>query len=703
MRTLKKYVPQDDFDLPKQIDRTRLTAVLIRQSDHRAGEDHVFSRESQLKLVGYAMRLRGDSTDEHVRVYDEGAGVSGQKRIDERKELNRLYHDIKQGIVGSVVVMHEDRLFRDEYHTNDTTFINHLAKYDVLLFVRTDNRRYDCTKPSDRNNLLEKLIASRNYIDDHVLGRMNANQRSKALQGLFDGRSLPMGYVTQGKKKEQVIVVYEPWAKIVRWLFARFKELDSFSKLCHEIEAMPYLFPTPSADDLMRYTFKNKMRKVAGGFKPSCVESVKYMLTNPTYIGAWLYDNAIVREDNHPAIVDRNLFLWSYQKLTGRDLQGEPLDGALRRKLRDDGPQAVLKYLLRTPEGQMYVMRNEHPEYVRQNPISAHKDSGKLRRDLEFSIRCHLIDNIFLARLKEIAQADRHLGEHVESSIEELERQHTEAIVSIEDHLAATRLDIEKTLAFLHDQILELSPQEKEKYNAKLHGLREREQSLLAVETQTPHTNLQAELAELADVLADIPGTLDTVSMEKKQRLVRLVTQSVTLEEISVHWLRLTVVWRGPLADRPDVCLIWRQRGRRSDDWTAEEDAYILANYATADKWEMLEHLPRRSWNMIYQRALVLGAHRSLYYHDCIPENICVDDLTVFPDREVALGIVAEVSKRRRKTEFQASGVWLFSAGLEELAAEIEQQNALIGSSPIQFRSRSSAGRRGAGPASICW
>lgn len=175
MRTLKKYKPDDDFDLPKQIDHTRGTAVLIRQSDHRAAEDHAFSRESQLQLVAYSQRLRGDATDENVRIYDEGAGVSGQKRIDERVELNRLYNDIKQELIGSVVIMHEDRLFRDEYHTNDTTFMQLLAEQNVLLLVRTNNRRYDCTKPSDRNALLEKMIASRNYLDDHVLGRMNGN------------------------------------------------------------------------------------------------------------------------------------------------------------------------------------------------------------------------------------------------------------------------------------------------------------------------------------------------------------------------------------------------------------------------------------------------------------------------------------------------------------------------------------------------
>ncbi len=156
MRTLKTYEPGDDFDLPKQLDHTRDTAVLIRQSDHRAAEDHSFSRESQLQLVTYAQRLRGDATDEQVRVYDEGAGVSGQKRINERAELSRLYSDIKHGLVGSVVIMHEDRLFRDELHTNDTTFMQLLAERGAPLFVRTDNRRYDCTSRATVMRCLKK-------------------------------------------------------------------------------------------------------------------------------------------------------------------------------------------------------------------------------------------------------------------------------------------------------------------------------------------------------------------------------------------------------------------------------------------------------------------------------------------------------------------------------------------------------------------
>jgi DNA invertase Pin-like site-specific DNA recombinase len=100
-------------DLP-EIDRKRATAVLVRQSRTGADTAQAESRETQLGLQDYGRQLyRGDEPD--VRLYDEGAGVSGQKRIDQREELDRLYKDMHRGVIGTVILSREDRLFRNKH------------------------------------------------------------------------------------------------------------------------------------------------------------------------------------------------------------------------------------------------------------------------------------------------------------------------------------------------------------------------------------------------------------------------------------------------------------------------------------------------------------------------------------------------------------------------------------------------------------
>jgi hypothetical protein len=413
------------------------------------------------------------------------------------------------------------------------------------------------------------------------------------------------------------------------------------------------------------------MTKVPGGFKPSCIETVKYMLSNLSYGGAVIYKGSIITWDSDRAIVDKELALWAYHKITGRDVEGNLLEGIERRSLRSDSAQAVLKYILRDPAGALYVSRPEQPEYVRQTLVKDNLAQGRLLRDITFAIRAHLIDDIFLERIKALAIADPHIAQTIEASIQSLEEQHVQEAVSIEDQLVNVRLEIKKTLAFLHDKILTLTDKEKGDYNKTLAGLRDQERQLLEAQEQATQSDLKKDFQELEDLLADIPGRLDGSTMARKQKLAKLITESVAIEEMSVHWLRLTVLWRGPLANRPDVCLIWRQRGRRSEEWRAEEDKYIKANYPDGDKLEMLEALPSRSWNMIYQRALTLGVHRRVNTLNTIPQNVTIKDLNVIPDREIALNLVSEAAKRGNRSY----GIWLYSAGLSEFAAEVGQRN----------------------------
>jgi len=678
LRKLKKYTPVDDFDMPKAIDLTRYTAVLLRQSDEGADENNPFSREAQLKLIPYAMRLRGETTDARIKIYDEGAGTSGQKRIDQREHLNRLYNDIKAGVVGSVVIILEDRLFRDKYQTQSTTFIEVLAEHNVLLFVRQDHRRYDCTKPSDRENLLKKLIESRSHLDNHVLGRMVASQRDKALRGLYDGRMIPPGFVIDKRahKREQKYIVYESWATIINWLFVRLKELDSLAMLSREIERMPYLFPDQTIDDMLAYIFKVKLNKVPGGYKPGSSESVQYLLTNVAYIGHWVLDDAIVCYDNHPAIVEKELFMWAYHKLTGCDLEGQPVPGLERRRLQaptSGVPQAVLKYILTAANGDglFYVARQGHDtEYIKQTPSKTHKEDGRLYRHVPFAIQTRLLDAVFIDRVKAMAVADPHIAEHVKASIETLAQEEVTITASLEDQLTQVRLQIKKKKAVLEDKILVLDEEDKIQLNANIQELKGHEAEILKAQGQATHADLRADYAELADVLHNIPGELDACSLIKKQKLARLITQRVTIEDVSIHWLRFTVHWVGPLAVRPDVCLMWRQDGKRNPNWTEDDDAIIRDYYPTADKWEILEVMPQRTMNMITMRAKQLGVERLVGRASPgvgVPKNVSMSDIMILEDFHKGIELIEEVDKRNE----EITALWLYSANITACYQEL--------------------------------
>ena len=678
MRKLKKYTPVDDFDMPKSIDLTRYTAVLLRQSDEGADENNPFSREAQLKLIPYAMRLRGETTDARIRIYDEGAGTSGQKRIDQREHLNRLYNDIKAGLMGSVVIILEDRLFRDKYQTQSTTFIELLAEHNVLLFVRQDHRCYDCSKPSDRENLLKKLIESRSYLDNHVLGRMVATQRDKALRGLYDGRMIPPGFVIDKRviKRDQKYIVYEPWANIVNWLFVQLKELDSLAMLSREIERMPYLFPDQSIDDMLAYIFKVRMNKVPGGYKPSSSESVQYLLTNVAYIGHWVLDDAIVRYDNHPAIIDTDLFMWVYHKLVGCDLEGQPVPGLERRRLQaptSGTPQAVLKYILTAANGDglFYVARQGHDtEYIKQTPSKTHKQVGRLYRHVPFAIQTRLLDTIFIERVKAMVVADPHIAEHVKISIEMLQQEEAKVTVSLEDQLKQVQLQIKKKRAVLEDKILEMQEEDKIELNAGIQKLKGHEAEILKAQGQATRADLRADYVELADVLRDIPGELDACSIIKKQKLARLITQRVMIEELSIHWLQLTIHWVGPLSVRPDVCLIWRRDGKRNPNWTEEDDAIIRDYYPTADKWEILEAMPQRTMNMIFMRAKELRVERLVGRASPgvgVPKNVSMGDIMILGDYHKGLELIEEVARRNE----EAAAFWLYSADITACYQEL--------------------------------
>src|SRR5436305_14906373 len=109
--TLQK--PKQLFHPSVQLDTSRITAILIRQSRRGSDKAHIESRMLQESLIPFVKQARGEDTLDRIHIFDEGAGVSGTKGIDKRGKVKRLFEEIFENLIGDLVLARPDRLFRD--------------------------------------------------------------------------------------------------------------------------------------------------------------------------------------------------------------------------------------------------------------------------------------------------------------------------------------------------------------------------------------------------------------------------------------------------------------------------------------------------------------------------------------------------------------------------------------------------------------
>jgi hypothetical protein len=277
-----------------------------------------------------------------VKMYQEEPGTSGCKRIDQREKLNGLYADLAAGLIGTIIVAREDRLFRDRHGDQSGTFTRKAEEMSTVVLVPPLKpgqklRYYDFSQHSHLRAFQDKMQQAADYIDFHV-AYMHLNQRNEALRGCYDGRGLSPGLVIEKttdplERANAKPVLYEPWAEIMRDLWKRAKELGwRFNLLIREIDAMPYLFPEPLEEDKLKYYFPTSMRKVKNGYKPRGY-AVKNWFKCRELAGDWTigtYEKQgnkkvlvelRVKQNNHPAVIDdRELFEEGYIAATGYNL-----------------------------------------------------------------------------------------------------------------------------------------------------------------------------------------------------------------------------------------------------------------------------------------------------------------------------------------------------------------------------------------------
>jgi Resolvase, N terminal domain len=652
VKIITVHTPMQGYDIqPAPIDLTRKTAVLIRQSGKKADKEYYESRLLQENLVPIAIKMRGEETDEHINLYDEGAGISGTKGYDERPELSKLYLDITNGIIGSVVVVRADRLFRDKHFINVSMFTELAEKMKVVVIV-PGKVVYDFTKYNDLTAFQKHMQEAYAYIATHIK-YMHEAQAQKIQRGLYGGGLLPPPYVIDRAawKQEQVAMIYKPWVDPAVDLFQKFKDYDfSLTRIARYIEDLPCVFPFPPYEDTQRYMFRSRMSKTEKGYSFSSFTGVRYYLSNLMLggyakVGSDVDGNTLLLPNVFDSAIPHDLLEPAYASLTGYYLDGTPFDGikdTRKHRVSNEVNNAILHGIITSDDGMISVRHmyafNGRPTYeCYENTEKGGKTyrgkTGLIDMHRLWSLGCHELDNIVFDRLCALARYDSSMVERIKTYFDTLEKQGSEELDVLDEQIQKTQSRIKRLDFLLKNPDIPLDTTTAVEYAKDIAVLRQnldrlikKRQKQSQIETENPGKTIKNFYYVLAHLETEFKRThIDT----QKQMMSRLIKQA-TVKCIAPHLYYLYIVWQDAVVTRPDVALLWRGVGLLNNDtWSEEMDTIIHTHYPHGNQLEILRLIPEQSWSQIKERAKYLQVTRQRQRANEYYQTVSYADLEV--------------------------------------------------------------------------
>ena len=625
----------------------RPLVIIGRQSTTRQIEENRESLKLQIEDQRQRFVSQGWSQDIiTIRMAGDGLkGVSGTLRIDQRSELQDTIADIKNGSCKAVGCYSISRLFRDRFGVEVTTFMKICAEYDCLVIL--PDKVYDFRTENDVTmfTIYARFAAIENEQRKKLLRDAKHN---KALRGEYDGRNTIPGYIVDRSKltdKGKVIagkwLTFEPHAEVVRWLYARFRELGGqFNLLAAEVARMKIVFPPfeewVSQLDINRFrlcevcavhgevfhTIKRKTGTIQGnhcGFKGEQCKllgyhisrtSLMHLLSAVEYRGFWHTRGEILTDEhgkrivNHDPIVDADDWQYAFDRLSFQTLDGlentKRTQGQSWTPVTSQDKSGALRGLLTSPLGSVncsggYYRVTEHRPNHSQN-------SDTLVVDRE------MLDAIFLERLSNrMLEVDQNKFFYYQ--LKQLKEQHKRALVSVaeqHENYHQERLNIQ---AYIAANGANIDVPTLQSYNARLLEI-----TTILFDLQDKQTEAAEEedkIKKLRDRLRRMKTLLGVDGANEYSRtFMKLCTDAIILSEYSSRFLTLTIAWAAPFK-RVDRCYIWRPKAARQE-WSTEEEDALIPCYAYSDRLDILKQFPTRTWYSIAERAKKLGLFREI-------------------------------------------------------------------------------------------
>lgn len=606
MSTYRQLKAKQLIEQPQSKVSDRPLVLIARQSTTKQIEENKESFALQIEDTRQRFIKQGWSSDIiTIRVAGDGKkGVSGTLRIDQRSELAQTILDIKAGLCKAVGAYSVSRLFRDKYGVQVATFIEICAEYDVLVI--TPEKTYNFANVDDVT--MFQLMARFAAIENEQRKKLLSDARNrKALRGEYDGRHICPGYIVDRDKESKTFdryIEYPPHADVSRYLYRRFRELGAFNLLASEVARMPFVFPPfedwVSPKDIKRF----RLRKVPGGYHISRT-SLMHLLTAIEPVGYWHVKGELLTDDegkpilNHAPIVPFDDWEFAFTNLSFTTLNG--LSNEQRMYSRSWIPTGkgehteLLRGVLTSPLGSVTSSDGKYR-------VSEWREGHSQTSDT-LAVDAALIDAIFQERLAaRMLEIDE--NKFYVTQLRKLKAKQKKALVAVKEQregfhqqrqniqafIAAngTKTDAE-TLRMYNDQLVEIAEH--------LFDLEDKQQEAEAEEEKLK--KLRVRLTRMKNKLS-VEG-----SDEYSKHFTKLSTEAIILNEYSGRFLTLEIKWAAPF-QRVDICYIYRPFGGRQE-WNSEDEDYLRLHYGSADRLDILQHFPTRSWCSIAERARKIG------------------------------------------------------------------------------------------------
>ena len=234
-------------------------------------DKQVLSIEAQLA------ELRAVAKHEALEIADEFVEKKSAKQPG-RPVFNEMLKRIQRGDAQGIICWKLDRLARNPV---DGGQIQWLLQENIISHIRTHDRSH---YPTDNVMLMSVEFGMANQFIRDLSSNVKRGLRAKVKRGEFPS-SAPVGYLNDVRAK--TIVVDCKKSKAIRAAFELYAKGNS------------------RLEDISNFLFDNGVRSFGGLHFHK--DRVKFILTNPFYVGLFVYSDEI-HEGRHTPLIEKRLF-----------------------------------------------------------------------------------------------------------------------------------------------------------------------------------------------------------------------------------------------------------------------------------------------------------------------------------------------------------------------------------------------------------